>query len=158
MKKILFVCTGNICRSPMAEGLFNHIVLYNDKIKNMYIASSAGIAAPLFQDASENAIEALKGIWEIDITSHKSRTIDENIINESDLILTMTFAHKRYIISNFNVAKEKVYTLSEFVRNDLNEDFHEIGDPYGMSLEQYKRCSKEIEGYINKLIERLSKN
>src|SRR5690554_6769311 len=108
---ILFVCTGNTCRSSMAEGILKKYLKENS-IENIYV-SSAGISAFQGQKANEKAENVLrkKGI---DISSHKSRQLTEEILKDSDLILTMTNAHKNIILQAIPNISNKVYTLKEY--------------------------------------------
>ena len=155
---ILLVCTGNTCRSSMAEGIFKQLLKDSD-IENIYV-SSAGISAFEGDNANEKAIYTLnkKGI---ELVNHRARQLTKNIINESELILTMTISHKRMII---NVAPEhsnKVYTLKEFAYIINNEDENgknlDIADPYGLDYNEYEKCAIEIEEQLRKIINNIDK-
>jgi protein-tyrosine-phosphatase len=93
-KKVLFVCTGNTCRSPMAEGLLKRMAQEN---RIPLEVQSAGLAAFAGVPATPEAIEACreKGV---DISSHLSQPLNKTLVTESDLILTMTGKHKEMIV------------------------------------------------------------
>lgn len=146
MKRILFVCTGNTCRSPMAEALFRA------KAEGQgWEIRSAGVAALDGQPASQHAIEVLRerGIE----GEHQSSRLNEELVNWSDLILTMTRSHKQAILTYFPEAESKVHTLREFVGV---EGYADIADPFGGALEDYRRCADEIEELLDRLYEQLT--
>lgn len=148
MKSILFVCTGNTCRSCMAEGILKDIL--KDK-QDEFKVGSVGLFVGMSKKASRNAIDVLKNEWNIDITNHKPKQLEKKDIEQFDLILTMTKLHKYTILNNYKEGLGKVFTLKEYVKlNNIDKD---IIDPYGGSYEDYKLCANEIRDCLYKLIE-----
>ncbi len=143
MRKILFVCTGNTCRSPMAEAIFKY------KSNNRYEVKSAGIFAHEGSLASSHSQEILKK-EEIPL-DHKSKQLTTELVAWSDLILTMGNSHKELILQRYPKSSGKVYTLKEFALNSKAD----IVDPFGGTLEVYEQTYQEIKEAVEKLIEKL---
>lgn len=141
--EIIFVCTGNTCRSPMAEGFFNS---YADK---GYFASSAGIYASLGAAPSENAVKAMKEKG-IDIKNHRARQLTIPMIESAALVLTLTKEQKSAIINIRKDFSDKVMTIGEFAGEKVD-----VSDPYGGDLKVYKDCAAEICDLVKKAYDRL---
>lgn len=136
-KTILFVCTGNTCRSPMAEGLLRN------KNKDDVFVLSAG----LFADGSGASTFACLAMAEkgIDISGHYSTQITREHIDAADVVLTMTESHKTMLVSAFPDSKEKVFTIGEWAGS--GED---VQDPYGGTIEVYQQCCNQLDELIER--------
>lgn len=141
MKKILFICTGNTCRSPMAEAVAKNIIK-NKEIKSIKV-SSAGIFANEGKPISKNAKEALAlaGIK----TLHKAKLLTEEMIKSSSLVITMTKEQKEMFKQY-----ENVFSIQEFT--GLND----IQDPYGNELNAYISTLDLIQKAVTIIIENVS--
>ena len=155
---ILFVCTGNTCRSPMAEGIFKDM-LKKHNIADIYV-SSAGISVFPGEHANEKAIRVLKEKG-IHITEHRAKQLSDEI-TRADIILAMTGAHKE-IIENYFINNlqnlPKVFTLKEFAAKISGEKLlgRDIDDPYGRDYNFYKKSRDEIERELNKILKNIDK-
>lgn len=150
-KTLLFVCTGNTCRSSMAEILFKDI-LKKEGMTGIEVIS-AGIAACEGQGASSKAIEVMKERG-LDLSFHRASQLTSKLVRQADLILTMTQGHKNLVKVMEPAAFDKTYTLKEYV----GESSTDIMDPFGQSLEVYRRCACEIEDALGKLVKKLKEN
>ncbi|TYQ14679.1 UNVERIFIED_CONTAM: protein-tyrosine phosphatase/ribose 5-phosphate isomerase B [Acetivibrio alkalicellulosi] len=155
MKKVLFVCTGNTCRSSMAEGIFNKMALDMDKQDDLK-AFSAGVCAFDGDGANPHAIKVLNEVFGIDISSHRSAKLKDSHIENAYLILAMTKNHKNTIVSLFPQAIDKTFSLKEYVLGDnVTKDSLDVHDPYGRPIIVYENCARDLKNIIEKLITRL---
>jgi protein arginine phosphatase len=111
MNKFLFICTGNTCRSPMAESLFRKLAAEQGIAVE---AKSAGVAAINGTSMSGHSASLLKKKGIEDGKSFRSSVLTKELVDWADLILTMTVSHKRYLLESFPDAVEKTFTLKEY--------------------------------------------
>ena len=146
MKTILFVCTGNICRSPMAEALFRQATLG----RGGYEVLSAGLGAIDGQPPSPHAVRALRELG-IDHSSARSRQLTRDLVEKADFIFGMTHGHTDAVALMFPQAAEKTFLVREFEEN-LQPYEKEIADPIGGSFEIYVECRNQIQGALPSMI------
>jgi len=137
MKKVLFVCTGNTCRSPMAMAIYNKLTGEN--------STSAGLSAGIPSPAAENAKKAVEK-YGATLENHISKQLTHEDIYESDIVITMTKGHKNALTPYFS--DEKIVTLGEFAGTD-----EEIPDPYGGNEKIYDTAAEKIYMLLKKGIE-----
>jgi glycine hydroxymethyltransferase len=142
MKNVLFVCTGNVCRSPMAEGLFRKLLTERDDIR----VQSAGVSAGHGMPASRHAIQALS-VDGVDLANFRSQPLSEELVREATHIFVMTRDHKRLIELLFPEAAEKTYLLREF-----EPGAPDVPDPIGLGRETYERCRDILKGALPSLL------
>ena len=153
--EILFVCTGNTCRSCMAEAFFNYLMeecgigKSNTPVQAPVFAKSAGINAIDNDPASEAAINVMAENWGISLAEHRARTLTGDMIAKADLILTMGNGHKSNILRTYPDSFGKVFTILEFTQNSGLD----ITDPFGWGREVYEKCSRQIKAAVDKLVE-----
>src|SRR5437588_2387167 len=146
MKTVLFVCTGNVCRSPMAEGIFRHAVCGRGEFRVL----SAGLGAMEGQPPSSYAVEAVKELG-IDISGQRSRMLTPGLVAEADYIFGMTHSHIDTVVLLYPFAAEKTFLLREFDET-LDQFEKDISDPIGGSYEVYLNCRDQIEQGIASLL------
>jgi protein-tyrosine-phosphatase len=141
---ILFICTGNTCRSPMAEAILKDL-------KPEWAVKSAGIHATDGTEASKHVQTILKE-KKIPI-SHHSSELTKELINWADYVFSMTEGHKQEVTYLYPFSADKTFTLKEFV--DMPPEGRDVADPYGGNEHLYRQTFEELTQLIKVLVQKL---
>ena len=154
MKEVLFVCTGNICRSPMAEGLFRELARKDSEIE----VSSAGISAFDGQEPSNHSVDVLREQG-IDITAQRSQALTPEIVDKAAFVVGMTRGHLEALRAYFPTSAEKIFVLRQFISGMDMDSFNiDVPDPIGMRKEAYVRTRNLIQEAMSGLLEFVKKD
>ncbi len=157
IKTILFVCTGNTCRSAMAEGIFKKMLKERTEDDTRFNIISAGIFA---LQGMRPTSEAIKVMVEqgVDISRQIATQVQEDLVKKADIILVMSNTHKDYIRTKFTFAQDKIYLIKEFAQisefksiQKTNENY-EIVDPLGRPIEFYRIVARELKENLEKIL------
>lgn len=141
--KLIFVCTGNTCRSPMAATIFKSM----EKNSDIEVLSRGLVV--LFSEPSNPRTDTVLKSHNLDLIDHKSKGLENSEITDNTLILTMTEKQKENILENYDNAKD-VFAIKEFVGES-----GDVEDPYGGSLIEYEECYGQLSLLIKKLLYKL---
>ena len=142
---LLFVCTGNTCRSPMAEGIARAV----GREQHVDVVTlSTGLFCVPGAKVSEESVVAVQELVGEDISEHSSRPLKIDFVKAADYVLAMTEDHKKILLRQFPFDSKKIMTLAEFGGED-----GDVVDPFGQSQEVYSKIAKQIVEYLRKGIE-----
>ncbi len=150
-KTILFVCTGNTCRSVMAKGIFRKM-LEEAGQENIKLTSAGTVALSGMKPPRE--VEEVMKEEGIDISSHQATRLTRDLIEEADLILVMDRSHRQTLLGMSPGASEKTFLLKE-LSPDPGEESLDISDPLGGSLRTYEKAFREIKRCLEELLKKL---
>lgn len=136
LQPILMVCTGNICRSPMAEGWLRERLAARPGIR----VASAGTGALLSHPADPIAVEVMRERG-IDISAHRGRQVDEAVLVEHGIVLVMERAQANWILSRFPIARGRVFLFGHW------QDGKDVPDPYGHTRPAFEEVLRHVEAY-----------
>jgi protein-tyrosine-phosphatase len=148
LKKLLFVCSGNTCRSPLAEGIAKKI--FPDDLLSKVEISSAGTSALEGSPASETAVRVAEK-HSIDLRNHRSTFLNRPLVKDVDLIITMGSKHRQTVGVVDPSALSYTYLLTDF----CDDEEGDVADPIGMGEDGYEATYAILEKCIRGLIDKL---
>lgn len=149
MARVVFVCSGNTCRSPLAAALFERAA----RRRGLQVdATSAGVFAKNEERASEGAL-SVAGEWGLDLAGHRARRLEREDIAGAELVLTMEKTHKQQVIEVAPETAGRVFTLAEYAGSELGD----VQDPYHGPIETYRATARVLEDLAERAVQRFER-
>lgn len=155
MYKVLFVCSGNTCRSPLAEALLKKAVSEDPQLKDQVVVSSCGTTTHEKDFVNFKAVEAGKKLG-VNLEGFQSRQFTPDGAEKFDAIIGMTTAHRDIIAERFPELADKTYAIYEYTTGE--RDCMNVKDPYGCDEEVYDRVAKELESLVSLMLPVIKEN
>lgn len=152
IKKIMFICTGNTCRSVMAEGLFKKLLKEYDRTDiEVY---SSGLHASTGEYVTDEAVQVMQEQYNVNILQHQSVNVKNSNIKDMDLILCATHAQLTTLEYMYPELDHKIFTIKEYAYGPEVKD-KDIADPWGYPILVYKKCAQEIYEALIQIIDKI---
>ncbi|MDI9258817.1 low molecular weight protein arginine phosphatase [Alicyclobacillus sendaiensis] len=151
---ILFVCTGNTCRSPMAAAFLRRLV---EERALDWKVDSAGLMAMEGAPMTEHAAQALAR-RQVPAEGHAAKRLTRDMLREADLVLTMSRSHRQALVDVFPELAEKVHTLHAFAHEVPEDEAQDVVDPFGGGEEVYEACAEHLADLVHRAFARLMRD
>ncbi|MGH8018230.1 MAG: low molecular weight protein arginine phosphatase [Opitutaceae bacterium] len=145
--QVLFMCTANTCRSPMAAALLQHALAAEDEPLRSIQVVSAGVSALDGYPPAANTIQALRKVG-IPLDRHRSRRITQEMLDSSLAVFCMTEAHRAMLELQYDTSQTQVHLMGEFMQNEDRD----IPDPFGSNLQAYETCRDNMVEAIPSIV------
>lgn len=145
--RVLLVCSGNTCRSPMAGALLQHLWNGDEALEVL----TAGTATVQGLPATSHAVTTMQEHG-LDLTGHRSQPVTPSLLKSVDLVLAMTAGHREALRAQFPAHAQKVYTLAEYAGSASD-----VRDPYGGPLDEYRRTAQSLAELLSAAVTRMQR-
>ena len=149
---VVFICGGNTCRSPMAQGILRKLL--PKELKPRFRVFSAGVGASAGGKATSMAVEAAEEDG-VNLSRHRTRRADDGVLKGADLVLTLSPVYEKEALTKECAPRFGLFALKEFGVEGKPPQDRTIADPAGGSKEAYRRCYREIKGEIERILPKL---